>query len=61
MLCCFAIMAATGVIYGLICVVENRRRDGIYGKPVAALEDPSLSTEAEDRTDFENTNFRYVY
>ncbi|KAF4301535.1 Major facilitator superfamily [Botryosphaeria dothidea] len=61
MMCCFAIMAATGVLYGLICVFENHRRDRIYGKPVAALEVPSLSTEAEDRTDFENTNFRYVY
>ncbi|EOD45818.1 putative allantoate permease protein [Neofusicoccum parvum UCRNP2] len=51
----------TGVLYGLLCVVENRRRDSLYGRPVTALEDPSLSTEAEDRTDFENTNFRYVY
>ncbi|KAF4535375.1 MFS transporter [Lasiodiplodia theobromae] len=61
MMCCFAIMVATGMLYAVVCIFENRRRDRVHGPPIAALEDPRLSTEAEEQTDFRNTNFRYVY
>ncbi|KAK0660551.1 putative transporter [Lasiodiplodia hormozganensis] len=61
MMCCFAIMVATGMLYAVVCIFENRRRDRVHGPPIAALEDPRLSTEAEDQTDVNNTNFRYVY
>ncbi|KAF9638652.1 Major facilitator superfamily [Lasiodiplodia theobromae] len=61
MMCCFAIMVATGMLYAVVCIFENRRRDRVHGPPIAALEDPRLSTEAEEQTDFKNTNFRYVY
>ncbi|KAH0284059.1 hypothetical protein KCU62_g8557, partial [Aureobasidium sp. EXF-3399] len=51
MLCCFAIMAATGVVYG----------DQRYGQSDSQIElDESL--QVEDLTDFEvEKSFRYVY
>lgn len=45
----------------LLCVMENRRRDQVYGRPDSHIElDESL--QVEDLTDFEvKKSFRYVY
>lgn len=63
MLCCFAIMAATAVLYFLICFVSNKHRDRIYG-PVDESSggvSAGIAADAEDLTDLKNTNFRYIY
>lgn len=77
MMVCFAIMAVTGGIYWLdlspfslgnntnelqsLCLFENKRRDRVYGLPDTNEVALGLQVEAEDRTDGENINFRYVY
>ncbi|KAI4804974.1 MFS general substrate transporter [Aureobasidium sp. EXF-8845] len=61
MLCCFAVMAVTGVVYGSLCVMENRKRDRMYGQPEShtTLDE---AMQVEDLTDFEvERSFRYVY
>lgn len=62
MCACFCFMAATGAIYGLLCVYENKRRDRLH-TPTA--EDLIKAGEAldnpEDLTDGENKLFRYTY
>jgi hypothetical protein len=45
----------------LLCLFENKRRDRAYGPPDTNDVALGLQVEAEDRTDGENTNFRYVY
>ncbi|KUL83733.1 hypothetical protein ZTR_08642 [Talaromyces verruculosus] len=61
MMVCFIIMAVTGVAYWLLCLFENKRRDREYGLPDTNDVALGLQVGAEDRTDGENTNFRYVY
>lgn len=58
----FAFMLTSGVIYGLLCVWENKRRDRAHDpsaedvlKSGDALENP------DDLTDGENKLFRYSY
>ncbi|PVH84373.1 putative allantoate permease [Cadophora sp. DSE1049] len=60
MLCCFAIMTATGVLYWVLIVVENERRDAAYGKPGENAIVTGLEIDEQDRTDRENKEFRYV-
>ncbi|KXH59390.1 major facilitator superfamily transporter [Colletotrichum salicis] len=60
MMFAFALMAASGLVYYLLCVAENKRRNPNFGVP----EDRSqagLEQEREDRTDGENKDFRYTY
>jgi preprotein translocase subunit YajC len=60
MLCAFALMAAVGLIYYFLCVIENKRRDKQFGKIHDVL-DAGLEAEKSDKTDLENSNFRYTY
>lgn len=60
MLCAFAVMAAAGLAYYVLCVWENKRRDRSI---VALSTDPAdePERESEDVTDWENRAFRYTY
>lgn len=60
MLCAFAVMAASGLAYYLLCVAENKRRDAKYGKPQDVVQS-GLEADKTDQTDLENHNFRYTY
>ena len=60
MVCAFAIMAASGVAYYLLCVAENRHRDAKYGKPHDDVQ-TGLEVERADVTDMQNSNFRFTY
>lgn len=60
MLCAFALMAATGMAYYVLCAVENKRRDTQYGKAQETV-DAGLEAERNDQTDGQNPNFRYTY
>lgn len=60
MLCAFAVMAAAGLAYYLLCVAENKRRDAKYGKPQDVLQ-AGLEADISDQTDLENRQFRYTY
>jgi len=61
MLCCFAIMAATGILYGVLVFAENRRRDRVFGIPERDRVAVGLAIEDSDQTDGQNKEFRYVY
>lgn len=56
----FALMAASGLAYYLMCVLENKRRNSQFGVPENLIQ-AGLESEREDMTDGENTNFRYTY
>ncbi|KAH7316931.1 major facilitator superfamily domain-containing protein [Stachybotrys elegans] len=60
MLCAFAVMAAAGVAYYALCIIENKRRDAKYGKPQDSI-NAGLEADRSDQTDIENHNFRYTY
>ena len=60
MLCCFAIMGATGIVYGVLVNIENKRRDRLFGLPGKDRVTLGLEIEALDQTDGQNTEFRYV-
>ncbi|KAM0427806.1 hypothetical protein ACHAPT_007263 [Fusarium lateritium] len=60
MLCAFALMAATGLAYYVLCAIENKRRDGLFGKAHETI-DAGLEAEKNDQTDGQNPNFRYTY
>lgn len=61
MLCCFAIMGATGIVYGVLVFLENKRRNETYGLPDQNRTAVGLEIEVSDQTDGQNKNFRYVY
>jgi len=61
MLCCFAIMGATGVFDGMLVFMENKRRHRKFGIPSKDLVLVGLESEALDQTDGQNKHFRYVY
>lgn len=63
MLCCFAIMTVTGILYFVVCFMSNKHRDKIYGRISGQLDVVSAGLEADldDLTDRENHNFRYTY
>lgn len=56
----FALMAAAGIAYHLLCVIANKHRDAKYG---ATVDEVAAGMEAErtDLTDGANKNFRYTY
>ncbi|KAH7145603.1 major facilitator superfamily domain-containing protein [Dactylonectria estremocensis] len=56
----FALSAAMGLGYYILCVVENKRRDEKYGKAHDNAE-IGLEADQEDMTDCQNHNFRYTY
>ena len=60
MLVAFALMAVTGIVYYVLCIFENKRRDRLYGvaQDEAAV---GLQAERDDLTDRQNVNFRYTY
>ncbi|KAG9256611.1 major facilitator superfamily domain-containing protein [Emericellopsis atlantica] len=60
MLCAFAMMAAAGIAYYALCVVENKRRDAQYGKPQDVVQH-GLEVNRSDETDKQNHTFRYTY
>lgn len=60
----FALMAATGIAYYALCIVENRRRNLKYGQSVSLQDEDDIACsggDGEDATDWENTGFRYTY
>ena len=60
MLCAFAVMAAAGVAYYVLCVLENRRRDMTHGQPDEG-QVSDLGADIDDVTDGQNPVFRYTY
>ena len=60
MMCAFSLMAASGVFYYFVCVLENKRRNNTYGLPEDELQN-GLEVEREDKTDLQNKDFRYSY
>lgn len=60
MLVAFALMAVAGVLYCIICVVENKRRDHTHGL-VQDVASAGLQADRDDVTDGKNHNFRYSY
>uniref|UniRef100_L2GAI8 Allantoate permease n=1 Tax=Colletotrichum fructicola (strain Nara gc5) TaxID=1213859 RepID=L2GAI8_COLFN len=60
MMFAFALMAASGVAYYVLCVFENMRRDAQYGIPEDKVQ-AGLESERQDKTDWENKGFRYTY
>lgn len=65
MIFAFALMAAAGIVYYLLCVAENRRRDAAHdSSQSSATLDGHGSGDADDKddlTDIQNKNFRYTY
>lgn len=65
MIFAFALMAAAGIVYYLLCVAENRRRDAAHESAVstAALDDHGSAdaVDKDDLTDIQNKSFRYTY
>lgn len=60
MLCAFAVMAAAGVAYYVLCVLENRRRNKTHGQPDEG-QVSDLGADIDDVTDGQNPVFRYTY
>ncbi|KAJ5710012.1 Major facilitator superfamily domain general substrate transporter [Penicillium malachiteum] len=62
MLCCFAIMAVTGVLYFLVCFWSNKKRDKLHGRTEESMRvSAGLEADVDDLTDRENLRFRYMY
>jgi hypothetical protein len=60
MLFAFAIMAAAGLAYYVLCVMENRRRNMAHGRPDEGTV-ADLDVNNEVVTDRDNPAFRYTY
>lgn len=52
-----------GFLLGLLAyyILENHRRDRVYGLPSETTENEELAQELSNRTDREIPSFRYVY
>ncbi|KAL2848519.1 major facilitator superfamily domain-containing protein [Aspergillus pseudoustus] len=64
MLCCFAIMAVTGVLYFVACFASNKHLDRVHGTQIEGWSGrvtAGLEADIDDLTDRENPNFRYTY
>ena len=59
MMFAFALMAASGAAYLALCLVENKRRDLLYGK--VEIADMEVAGDENDETDVQNKQFRYTY
>ncbi|KAK6421162.1 hypothetical protein LTR81_005837 [Elasticomyces elasticus] len=62
MLSCYCICILLVLIYGAICVFENRRKDKLYGEPIHVNKESvrELTESFEDQTDKEQKDFRYT-
>lgn len=60
MMFAFCLMAFTGLVYYVLCLYENKRRDRKYGLPHDQVQ-TGMDIEKEDKTDIQNHNFRYTY
>lgn len=63
MIFAFALMAVAGIVYYILCVVENRTRDLAHGSVSSRIDGAHLqdSDGLDDMTDMQNKNFRYTY
>ncbi|KAH7031454.1 major facilitator superfamily domain-containing protein [Microdochium trichocladiopsis] len=62
MIFAFALMAVAGILYYLLCVAENRRRDSSAQETATTESGAGHSdADAEDLTDIQNRKFRYTY
>ena len=63
MLCAFAVMMATGILYATICAMDNKRRDRKYGSmdKECTQSTTALNVIPDDITDKKNELFRYTY
>lgn len=55
------VMCVTGGVYWVLCLLENRRRDKVYGKPVIGREEIVQTITEAGATDGTNKDFRYSY
>ncbi|KAM0362913.1 hypothetical protein ACHAPY_011437 [Fusarium culmorum] len=60
MLCAFALMAAAGLAYYFLCIIENKKRDKHFDRSHDVV-DVGLEADKSDKTDLQNPNFRYTY
>lgn len=60
MLFAFALMAATGILYYMLCVWQNKRRETDNSRPQDDASE-AVSGDVLDLTDGENPDFRYTY
>lgn len=56
----FTLMGASTIFYFFLAILENKRRDSLYGKPEDSVQS-GLEAERDDKTDKENNAFRYTY
>jgi len=56
-----AVMCASGGVYWLLVLAENKRRDRLYGKPVIGREELVQAVLEQGATDGTNKDFRYSY
>lgn len=61
MLCCFAIMAVTGILYFVSCLVSNKHRDRVHGQINERPGMEGIEADLDNSTDRENNRFRYAY
>lgn len=63
MLCCFAIMTVTGILYFMSCFTSNKHRDRVYGRisDQSGMDTAGIQADLDDSTDRENNRFRYTY
>jgi hypothetical protein len=63
MLCCFAIMTVTGILYFISCLISNHHRDRVHGRisEQPGMDVAGIEADMDDLTDRENNRFRYTY
>ncbi|KAJ5618004.1 Major facilitator superfamily domain general substrate transporter [Penicillium hordei] len=61
MLCCFAIMTVTGILYFVSCLISNKHRDRVHGQVSERPGMEGIEADLDDSTDRENNRFRYAY
>lgn len=61
MIFAFALMAVAGIVYYILCVTENHRRDLAHGRPTIEVDGAYQSVDSQDLTDIQNKDFRYTY
>jgi hypothetical protein len=63
MLCCFAIMTVTGILYFISCLISNHHRDRAHGRisEQSGMDIAGIEADMEDSTDRENNRFRYTF
>lgn len=62
LLICLIISSVSIALYGVLCKLENRRRDNLHGTVDAAfVADSNPALALSDKTDKEKVEFRYTY